>query len=238
MSTHIAILPGLLYPQPNNTVEVDKEGKWTATVVYLCHRQSAITLMPRPGSGHPDISFMSLIGSNIAFGEGDVAEITCKYAGVEKPGKENATYSMGLSVNEEPILSHHRYKDLPLYEVEAIKFIMVGKDKDDQGNVMESFVESALGKEVLTKIERGETGYYAPKVTWKESWQSNKAIQPADVYLIGKIDTPDGPAPALGLSRNWLRNGVTQEQSGKSFRLEIEWLGSNPGGWDPHLYTP
>ena len=236
MSTQIAIIPGVLYPQPNGTVEVDREGKWNAKQSYLCHRSSAIGLMPRPGSGHPELAFMELTKASITYVVGDVAEISCEYSGVEKK-KSKPTYSMGLSVSEEPILSHHRYKDLPMYEVEAIKFIMAGKDKDEQGNDMEDFVESELGKEALGKVKRGETGYYSPKITWKVSWQSDEPVASDEVYLIGKIDSPEGNPPALGSLRNWLRNGVTQEQDGKAFRHEIEWLASNPGGWDPNLYS-
>ena len=240
MSTHIAIIPGKLYPQPNGSIQVDKEGKWTATQIYLCHRASAVALMPRIGSCHPELAFITLTSASVGYSEGDVAEITCQYSGVEKKDNEkaHATFSMGLSVSEEPILTHHRYKDLPAYEVEAIKFIMAGKDKDDQGNDMEDFVETALGKEVLAKVERGETSYYSPKITWKESWQSDEPVKSVELNMIAKIDTPEGPVPALAVNRNWLRNGVTQEQDGKAFRIEIEWLASNPGGWDADLYSP
>ena len=92
--------------------------------------------------------------------------------------------------------------------------------------------------EKLAKVERGETSYYSPKITWKESWQSDEPVKSVELNMIAKIDTPEGPVPALAVNRNWLRNGVTQEQDGKAFRIEIEWLASNPGGWDADLYSP
>ena len=239
MPTHLAIYQGILYPQPNGTVDVDKEGKWTAKLTFLCHRLSAVSLMPRPGSPHPEIAFVGLTKSSIAYSEGDVAEISCEYSGAEDKADEkaNATYSTGLSVSDEPLLSHRRYKDLPAYELEALRFILAGKDKDDQGNKMEDFIESAKGLEALAKIERGETTYYSPKITWKEKWVRKHGVSSAELYKVACIDTPSGPAPALGSLRNWLRNGVSQTQEGKSSTIEIEWLASNPGGWDEDLYV-
>jgi hypothetical protein len=104
MPTHVSIQPGRLYPQPGYTVQVDKEGKWTATQVFLCHRSSAVQLMPRPNTIHPEIGFISVAQSTVNFTEGDLAEITCHYAGAEpkEDEKENAVYTMGLSLSEEP----------------------------------------------------------------------------------------------------------------------------------------
>lgn len=240
MPIHISISQGILYPQPNGTVEIDKEGKWTAKLTFLCHRNSAISLTPRPGTPHPEIAFVSVIKSSIAYSEGDVAEISCEYSGAEDNvanEKVNATYSTGLSVSEEPLLSHRRYKMLPEFEVEALRFIIAGKDKDEEGNKMRDFIESEKGLEALAKIERGESSYYSPKITWKEKWVRKHGVASIELYKVGCIDTPSGPAPGLGSMRNWLRNGVTQNQEGKSYTIEMEWLASNPGGWDPDIYV-
>ena len=241
MATHVSIEPGILYPQPGYTAQVDKEGKWTATQIFLCHRDSAVALMPRPGTVHPEISFIAVSTASISFDEGDLAEITCQYAGAEdkKPEDEkaNAKYGMGLSVSEEPLLSHFRYKDVPLAEREALQLIMSGKDKDDQGNKLRDKVTSDRGVEALTKIDRGQTTVYNPRVTWRENWVRNRPVEAAELNKIANIDAPSGPAPALAGGRNWLRNGVTQEQDGKAFSLGIEWLASNPGGWDSDIYT-
>ena len=82
MPKHIAIQPGQLYPQPNYSLAVDREGKWTATQVFLCHRNSITRLMPRPGTAHPEIDFISVDTVTAQVSEGDIAEITCNYAGI------------------------------------------------------------------------------------------------------------------------------------------------------------
>ena len=239
MPTHVAIQPGRLYPQPGYTLQIDKEGKWTATQIFLCHRTSAVSLMPRPGTPHPEIGFITVSQVTANFTEGDLAEITCQYAGVEKKEneKENAVYTMGLSVSEEPLLKHVRYKDLDQKEREAIQLIQSGKDKDDQGNKLRDKVTSDRGKEALTKIERGQTSFYSPRVTWREAWVRDRPVEAEELNKLAKIDTPFGPAPQLANGRNWLRNGVTQTQDGKAYRLEIEWLASEREGWDPDIYT-
>lgn len=240
MPRHVAIQPGRLYPQPGYTVQIDKEGKWTATQIFLCHRSSTVQLMPRPGTPHQEIPFIEVSQATASITEGDLAEITCQYAGAEEKEngseKSNAVYSMGLSLSEEPLLSHQRYRDLESKEREALMLISSGKDKDDQGSKLRDKIESPRGKEALTKIERGQTSYYSPRVTWRESWVRNRAAGSSELNDIGNIASPSGPAPSLAGGRNWLLNGVTQTQEGKSFRLEMEWLASDRGGWDPEIY--
>jgi hypothetical protein len=240
MPRHVAIQPGRLYPQPGYSVQIDKEGKWTATQIFLCHRSSAVALMPRPGTIHPEINFIQVSQVTASFTEGDLAEIVCQYAGAEEKEeaaeKNNAVYSMGLSLSEEPLLSHNRYKDLPEKEREALQLIQSGKDKDDQGNKLRDKIESDLGTEVLGKIERGQTSYYSPRVTWRESWVRDKPAKSSDLNDIGNISEPSGEVPELAGGRNWLLNGVTQTQEGKSFRIEMEWLASDRGGWDEDIY--
>ena len=241
MPNHISIQPGQLYPQPDYTLAVDREGKWTATQVFLCHRNSIIALMPRPGTPHPEVSFISVDSATAKVTEGDLAEITCNYAGAENsPGDDKTqptTYSMGLSLSEEPLLANYRYRDLEENEVVALKGIASGKDKDDTGAAFKDQITSALGKDALKKIQRGQVSYYSPKVTWRESRVRNIGVSLTDLNKIGEIDTPSAHAPALSKGRNWLLNGVTQSQEGGSFRIEREWLASDRGGWDPDIYT-
>ena len=132
MPTHVAIQPGNHYPQPGYTVQIDKEGKWTATQIFLCHRSSAVRLMPRPGTLHPEIPFIAV------------------------------------------------------------------------SQVAANFTEAASGVELND---------------------------------IGNIAAPSGPVPTLAGGRNWLLNGVSQTQEGKSYRIEMEWLASDRGGWDAQIYT-
>ena len=99
-----------------------------------------------------------------------------------------------------------------------------------------SEVTSDLGKKVLEKIQRGQTSYYSPKVTWRQATVRKASAASSDLQKIGKIDEPDGRQPSLSDGRNWLYNGVTQTQEGGSYRIEREWIASDRGGWDEDIY--
>jgi hypothetical protein len=238
MPKHIAIQQGQLYPQPNYSLAVDREGKWTATQVFLCHRNSITKLMPRPGTPHPEISFMSVDNASAQVSEGDIAQITCSYAGTDNTDNEpnKTTYTLGLSLSEEPLLSHKKLRDLEADEVEALQAIISGKDKDSSGASYKDKVTSDLGKKALEKIQRGQTSYYSPKVTWRQATVRKTSAASSDLQKIGKIDEPDGRQPSLSDGRNWLYNGVTQTQEGGSYRIEREWIASDRGGWDEDIY--
>ena len=238
MPKHIAIQQGQLYPQPNYSLAVDREGKWTATQVFLCHRNSITKLMPRPGTPHPEISFISVDSATAQVTEGDIAQITCSYAGTDNADNEpsKTTYSLGLSLSEEPLLSNKKFQSLDDGEVEALQAIISGKDKDAAGASYKDKVTSALGKKALEKIQRGQTSYYSPKVTWRQATVRKASAASSDLQKIGKIDEPDGRQPSLSDGRNWLYNGVTQTQEGGSYRIEREWIASDRGGWDSDIY--
>lgn len=238
MPRHISIQPGRLYPQPNYSVAVDREGKWTATQVFLCHRESITKLMPRPGTPHPEIDFIVLDNAIAQVSEGDIAEITCNYAGTDNNDNDPAktSYTLGLSLSEEPLLSHKKFKDLTEEEREALQAIISGKDKDSSGAAYKDLVTSDLGKKALEKIQRGQTSYYSPKITWRQATVRNASAASSDVRKIGQIDSPDGREPKLQDGRTWLLNSVTQSQEGKAFRIEREWISSDAGGWDEDIY--
>ena len=240
MPSHVSIQPGRLYPQPDYTVQIDQEGKWSVTQVFLCHRNSAVALMPRPGSVHPEVPFVAVSQVTAQVTEGDLAEITCVYTGAEESNDEdeqaNAVYTIGLSLSEEPLLTHQRYKDLEEEEIEALQAIASGKDTDSSGAPYKDQVTSELGQEALEKIQRGQVSYYSPKITWRESFVRDNGVKNSDLNKIGEIDDPSGNPPSLAQDRDWLLHGVTQTQEGRSYRIEREWLASDRGGWDPDIY--
>ena len=239
MPQHLSIQPGKLYPQPDYSVAVDREGKWTATQVFLCHRSSYLRLMPLPGTPHPEIPFITVDNVTAQVSEGDLAQITCNYAGADPSttdGPSPSSSTVGLSLSEEPLLSHPKFKDLDETELEALKAISSGKEKDDGGALLKDKITSDLGKKALNKIMRGQTSYYSPRIVWRESYTKNRPLRQSDLNKIGEIDTPE-KAPGLSDSRNWLLNGLTQSQEGSSFRIEKEWLCSDSGGWDEEIYS-
>jgi hypothetical protein len=238
MPRHVSIQPGKLYPQPDYSIAVDREGKWTATQVFLCHRNSITRLMPRPGTAHPEIPFITVDNVTVQVSEGDLAEITCNYAGTDNssPDANKTSYSLGLSLSEEPILAHKKFRTLSDEEKEALQAIISGKEKDASGTAYKDKVTSAVGLKALEKILRGQTSFYSPKLIWRQSTVRKSSAASSDVRKIGQIDNPDGREPSLDEGRNWLLNGVTQTQEGNAYRIEREWIASDAGGWDADIY--
>lgn len=238
MPRHVSIQQGQLYPQPDYSVAVDREGKWTATQVFLCHRSSMTKLMPRPGTPHPEIPFISVDTVTAQVTEGDIAQITCNYAGTDNNDADanKTSYTLGLSLSEEPLLSNKKFKTLAEDEIEALQAIISGKDKDSSGAPYKDKVTSTLGKKALTKIQRGQISYYSPKLTWRQATVKKSSAAASDIRKIGKIDNPDGRQPSLPDDGNWLLNGVTQTQEGGAYRIEREWIASDGGGWDSDIY--
>ena len=238
MPRHISIQPGQLYPQPDYSLAVDREGKWTASQVFYCHRNSITQVLPRPGTPHPEIPFIWIDTVNVQVSEGDLAQITCNYAGTDNADLSplKTTYSLGLSLSEEPILSHKKFRDLDDDEKEALQAIIAGRDKDEAGASYRDRIESDEGLKALEKILRGQTSYYSPRVVWRQSTVRNASAASQDVRKIGMIDSPDGNQPQLEDGRNWLLNSVTQSQEGNAYRIEREWISSDRGGWDPDIY--
>ena len=239
MPTHIAIQQGQLYPQPSYSVAVDREGKWTATQVFLCHRSSITKVMPRPGTPHPEIPFIWVDTATAQVSEGDIAQITCNYVGTDNNDNDpsKTTFSLGLSLSEEPLLSHKKFRDLVDDEKEALQAIISGKEKDESGNLYKDKVKTALGKKAIEKILRGQTSYYSPKIAWRQSTVRKTSAASSDVRKIGQIDQPDGRQPPLSDGRTWLLHSVSQSQEGNSFRIEREWISSDAGGWDEDIYN-
>jgi hypothetical protein len=238
MPRHVSIQQGQLYPQPDYSVAVDREGKWTATQVFLCHRSSMTKLMPRPGTPHPEIPFISVDTVTGQVTEGDIAQITCNYAGTDNNDADanKTSYTLGLSLSEEPLLTNKKFKTLAEDEIEALQAIISGKDKDSSGAPYKDKVTSTLGKKALAKIQRGQISYYSPKLTWRQATVKKSSAAALDIRKIGKIDSPDGRQPSLPDEGNWLLNGVTQTQEGGAYRIEREWIASDGGGWDSDIY--
>jgi hypothetical protein len=44
MPRHLAIAGNKLYPQPDYSLSVDREGKWTVVQVFVCHRAAVKVL--------------------------------------------------------------------------------------------------------------------------------------------------------------------------------------------------
>jgi len=81
----------------------------------------------------------------------------------------------------------------------------------------------------------GVEDYLCPGSIWKATYVSYTPA--ADLSMIGKIDTPLGPVPAVDSGYNWLNTGLTFTDNAGLYRIEESWRLSGPKGWDPVIYS-
>lgn len=151
-------------------------------------------------------------------------------------GAPQPTYSMDVSLSDEPLLAHKKFESVPDKERDALVLIFQGHTNDpEDDSLLKDKITSTAGLLALSKFKKGITGTKEPTVIWTER-STVKSL--AGLGGIGKIDTPPGGPPSAG-GRSWLNIGLTAQQSDdlNSFDQQKKWELSGPGGWDTDLYT-
>ena len=160
-------------------------------------------------------------------------------AGVDDPIPR---YSFEITLSEEVILTHERYKDLVEEEQMALVQIIAGERyKTEEGKEeWRGEIESDLGLEVLAKIEKGTTAHREPGLIWVESKRIDWADLDDEVALesVRKIDDMVPGDPPTGGDRDYMYLGaqVDQDESGEFADIVKKWEMSGPEGWDEDLY--
>jgi hypothetical protein len=249
---HISIERATAYWQPDFRAEVSKENLWTATHSFLCHIADAPQLIPQKGAfcqeeGFQFLNYASCSVENI---EGDLARVTCSYSG-KQPNESGGddpeepddqflaeNYEMNVSVSEEPIESHPRYKDISELDRDYLAGIREGRIvqvRNSSSEVVENtyydksqgIVASAYlftdekAAELANKLASGIFSYQVPKQIWRETRTvaldedgnvPNSLNIPAKLNRVGYISTPN-KAPQLNAGvginkRNYLFTGM------------------------------
>jgi hypothetical protein len=143
--------------------------------------------------------------------------------------------TLEIATQEQPLLSHPRYRDaaeITAEERTALAKVIAG-DID-----AEEEISSALGLEALEKIKAGIEAFYAPTLTLRERGTStSSATNLGDVGKRIKGGLPGGFPATFGTGQNFLYAGLNQTTLGTGrFEFERVFLGSGFGGWDQQLY--
>jgi hypothetical protein len=144
--------------------------------------------------------------------------------------------TLEIATQEQPLLSHPRYRDaaeITAEERTALAKVIAG-DID-----AEEEISSALGLEALEKIKAGIEAFFAPALTLRERGTSTSSA--TNLGDVGKRITgglPGGFPATFGSGQNFLYAGLNQTSLGTGrFEFERVFLGSGFGGWDPDLYA-
>lgn len=214
----------------SSTLTQDKAGLWEGTIVYSCPVGEGGDHVPMIGTPHPAIRFMVVEKVNVHTQDGwDIVEIGYAGADLDANGEPptQPVYELAVSVGEEPIETHPDFRSVlaghPGNKLNGAEF-----DAAVTGKFL-GFFDS-------TNKLYGVKGYLdAGQITWRVTKLTRTSI--STLNKVGCIDTPVGPAPELGGSRNWLFMGATSEKRGTAYVSTYEWRASGRRGWDTDIYA-
>lgn len=229
------------------TLTTDRYLLDTCTAVFKITKASW-PYLPTIPSGHPIFGWIQMEKREVSF-KGTYAEARCSYAGVV--ADTTPVYETVDGLSEDPIATHIKFaSDIggsPKAPINGAIFRYAGggspqpnADADhvaasNDGYVFDSFQIFTPGGKTLSKFAKQEV-YLAPfNQTFRKTYNTTNPT--VDTSMTGYIDVPDGPAPDLGGSRNWLNMGYTITQRGLATQVIVEWRASGPRGWNPTIYT-
>jgi hypothetical protein len=217
-------------------LSTDLYGLSTCSLTAKCP-QTRLDLVPPLFSYHPVWTNMNAERQRITIKEGFLW-ITIEYAGVF--GVTQPIYELALGVGEEPIVTHPKFATeiggSPSAPLHSAIFLNPNTGKitsNDAIGVFDRFAARwAGGPNPFAGIE---SFLDFSQAIWRV--RQYVTYRPSDITYVGKISWPEGPAPALGGSRNWLLQSINYEQRGLVYGLTKEWKASGPRGWNSTIYS-
>jgi hypothetical protein len=228
--------------QPGWRVKRDKTGLWTGRFSYLIPADNCLAYLPAPFSAHPTYSGLFLDDAEIVGEHAGFARLDTSYAGMDpdpekKEPKTEEVYSLAVSVGEEPISTHPRFWEI-VEEAGGVvdeAWLEDNRPKSKDPNVVSEFYKTnakavfrdgvfvAFGA-AAGEFQGLEAYLNANQVIWTARWTQEQ--RPPNLADAGFVDSPRGPAPALGTDRNWLNTGIQYEQKAKVFTCSESWRAS------------
>lgn len=215
-----AIPTGLITRQPNSKFKTSRDGISVLTETYVGNFADLIGSSLRvAGSGHAEFPSMLAYSSEVTQGRAGIGYLQLEYRG-NVGGLPEPTYTLDRATHSEPISTHPDWDDT-----------IAGSPSDPQNGAI--FVDPETGKVSTdddTGIFKGWTAgsifegvedYLVAGATWTSSYASYD--QP-NFSEVGKISTPDGPAPAAPDDSFWIYTGGSSTYQGSVYRVQETWL--------------
>lgn len=112
------------------------------------------------------------------------------------------------------------------------QWVIVTKDDDT-----ELVFTTDDGIDFYKLLQNGQTTYQATAYVWTETTEGKDKLDKTEVEDLGYIyNDPRGFPFTLPDGRDWLLTSASQEQQGELYRTTIEWMASEPEGWNEFLY--
>lgn len=221
------------------TVSWDENGVAEGSIVYRIGASSAVQSATDTKS-HPDYSYLKRVSGAVTFLEGDMAEVTIEFSGIDPANDGQVTSTFKATSTNEPIDTHPTFNDW------ADKF---GVITNEDGSFKKFDSKLTVDGQEVDNPKAGIMAYLDPSVTFEQTKTFAKAdleqLQEA-IENIGFIDdgfytgegipkapTPDGDD---GKKKNWLLISGNYEQIGEGGRVTKVWKLSGRRQWDEILY--
>lgn len=238
---------------------------WQASESFKCNKKDIATLIPPNKSACTLDGWKWLLveGVEVTNDSGDIFSCKVSYKGCGVPltldssggdgvapdDGRSATYSLTISTSEEPIETHHKFKDISEKDLKIIQAYKNGELKavenspndytpksDDFKANKKTLSDDPAANKLMEFIKKNIFSYLRPRQTWTYSYSSRHMPGAAGFNSIGKISSPIGPVPAIDSDRNWLYMGCRVSYTGTVFEISHDWELSGKGGWDTYLY--
>ena len=221
----------------------DDRGLWSGSQVYYCPKERLAELAPAHRSVHPDYPWLTLETLRVTGEEGRWLRLDASYAGVlnfttdDGDADEGATYSLDITLSEEPLETHPRYADLAADEVQVAVSLARNPSMDENNQPVQPDTSEwpELQLELYDFVRTGFESYRDGKVTWTRNWVSDE--RPSNLNEVGDIYEPRGNPPAVAAGRNWLFVGLRSLERGGVFENSEVGELSGRGGWNEVIYS-
>jgi len=206
--------------------------------------------------------FLKIVEPRVTSEEGDFIFVETSLAGGASAQFEDGdlgpdaepTYRLSGQLQDAPFSMHPKWAALSDLEKQALgEMISAGLVFDSPTSKVGTKDErtfwpekTSAGTEYLLSaadaisfaklIQRGETTYFRPVITWTESTQGTDGLTNAQLNKLGNIATPRGNPPEAAGTRDWMLTSAFEEQRGELFTTDLEWTLSEKGGHDDFLY--
>ena len=231
----IGNVTGAIY-QAERPLHLNPDGSAQASLTYKCTSESAFVVIPAYLSTHPFIPALKCYESDLDQELGGIIRITSIYKGVLATNPEAlAQHEYSRTTTEAPIETHPKFA-VPLDNPPVSPSDLATIELALQNAQPPPPTLSVKAKLLYDKKRRGIESYLRPGGIYKKTYVSSDIPGASLMNKVGKIDTPESPAPTAPSGQNYLCVGVSWTRQAGIVTIREDYQLSGPGGWDPDLY--
>lgn len=231
----IGNVTGAIY-QSEQPFHMNPDGSAQASLTYKCSDASAFAVVPVYLSSHPYYPSLKCFESDIDREPGGIIRITSIYKGVFASNpKQLAQHESQRTLTEAPIETHPKFA-LPRDNPPVSSTDLAAIELALQNNTKAWATWSDATKLLFSKKRMGIDSYLKPGAVYRKTYVQEDIPSAAMLNKVGKIVTPESPAPSPPTGWDYLLMGVSWNKQAGVVTVTEEYQLSGPGGWDPDLY--